>query len=132
MSVTCNSEKLALQRRLLVCLGSACKTNSTLKVPMSLSILCVGPAPRADRRVAPVMAQQWEAAQLWMGSGDGSGGVWGKLHHLDQVNSVKSASTLGLGGAQRWPSAHTSLSGDKKCEVLRVWGEVRGFTALIS
>lgn len=131
MSVTCNSEKLTLQRSLLLCLGSARKTNSTLKVPMSLIILCVGPAPRADRHVAPVMAQQWEAAQLWMGSGDGGGG-WGKLHHLDQVNSVKSASTLGLGGAQRWPSAHTSLSGDKKCEVLRVWGEVRGFTAFIS
>ena len=75
MSVICNSEKLALQRSLLVCLGSARKTNSTLKVPMSLSILCAGPAPRADRRVAPVMAQQWEAAQLRTGSGDGGGSV---------------------------------------------------------
>lgn len=71
--MTCNSEKLALQRSLLVCLGSAHKTNSPLKVPMSLIILCVGPAPRADRHVAPVVTQQWEAAQLWTGSGDGGG-----------------------------------------------------------
>ena len=27
---------------------------------------------------------------------------------------------------------HASLSGEKKCEVLRVWGEVRGFTAFTS
>lgn len=49
---------------------------------MSLTVLWVGLAPRADREVAPVMAQQWQAAQLWMGSGRG-------LHHLDQVSSVE-------------------------------------------
>ena len=52
-----------------MCLGSARKINSTLNVPMSLIVLWVGLAPRADRDVAPVMTQPWEAAQLWMGLG---------------------------------------------------------------
>lgn len=75
---------------------------------MSLIVPWVGLAPRADRDAAPVTTQQWEAAQLWMGSG-----AWGALQHLDRVNSVKSVSTPGLGGAQRWPSA-MRLSPEKR------------------
>lgn len=61
-----------------MCLGSARKINSTLNGPMSLIVLWVGLAPRAGRDVAPVMTQQWQAAQLWMGSGAGGCTTWTK------------------------------------------------------